>query len=271
MPDVTPHLGLPLIAAGQAQKHVTHNEALAQLDALVQLACLDKDLAAPPANPAEGDRYLVLANAPTGAWTGLAGQVVRFTDGVWVGTVPTAGWRAYLVDEKALYAFDGQVWTSVSAGASDRLGVNASADATNRLTVKSNAALFSWDDATPGTGDMRITLNKKTSQRDAGFVLQTGYASRALFGLFGGDDVMLKTSADGATFVTALTAASATGVVTFDAAPRAPTPSAADNSTRLATTAYVDRAVSAASPSPAGGPWWRMRTPPSRPPTARSR
>ena len=44
MPDTTPHLGLPLIAASQAQKHVTHNEALGLLDTLVQLACLDKDL-----------------------------------------------------------------------------------------------------------------------------------------------------------------------------------------------------------------------------------
>ena len=67
MPETTPTLALPLIAAGQAQKHVTHNEALIQLDALVQLACRDKDLGAPPASPAEGDRYLVLSAGPTGA------------------------------------------------------------------------------------------------------------------------------------------------------------------------------------------------------------
>ncbi|MCJ2115070.1 DUF2793 domain-containing protein, partial [Methylobacterium sp. J-001] len=41
MTDATPRLGLTLIAASQAQKHVTHNEALGLLDALVQLACLD--------------------------------------------------------------------------------------------------------------------------------------------------------------------------------------------------------------------------------------
>jgi hypothetical protein len=33
---VTPHLALPLMAAAQAQKHVTHNEALRLLDGLVQ-------------------------------------------------------------------------------------------------------------------------------------------------------------------------------------------------------------------------------------------
>ncbi|GAA0239876.1 hypothetical protein LNAOJCKE_3196 [Methylorubrum aminovorans] len=70
MADTTPSLALPLIAGGQAQKHVTHNEALALLDTLVQLAVLDKDRTAPPASPAEGDRYLIAANDPSGAWTG---------------------------------------------------------------------------------------------------------------------------------------------------------------------------------------------------------
>ena len=222
MTDTTPHLGLPLIAAGQAQKHVTHNEALAQLDALVHLACLDKDLTAPPQNPTDGDRYLVAAAAPTGAWSGLAGQVVRYVDGVWVGAVPASGWRAYLVDEKALYVFDGKNWTKLDGGstssvatAADRLGINTQADATNRLAVKSNAALFAWDDVTPGTGDMRITLNKKAAAKDAGFVFQTGFSSRALFGTLGSDDFVLKTSPDGSTFTTALTAAAATGQVAY--------------------------------------------------------
>ena len=38
MPDTTPNLALPFILPSQAQKHVTHNEALQQLDAVVQLA-----------------------------------------------------------------------------------------------------------------------------------------------------------------------------------------------------------------------------------------
>lgn len=37
MPDKTPNLALPFILPAQAQKHVTHNEALQRLDALVQL------------------------------------------------------------------------------------------------------------------------------------------------------------------------------------------------------------------------------------------
>ena len=65
--------GLPYLAAAQAQKHVTHNEALRRLDAVVQLAVLDATLAAPPASPDEGDRYIVAASA-TGAWAGQDGD-----------------------------------------------------------------------------------------------------------------------------------------------------------------------------------------------------
>ncbi|MDP4021403.1 DUF2793 domain-containing protein [Methylobacterium sp. NEAU 140] len=250
MSDATPNLGLPLIAAAQAQKHVTHNEALGLLDALVQLACLDKDLAAPPASPADGDRYLVTAAAPTGAWAGLSGQVVRFADGVWTGSVPRPGWFAYVVDEADLYVFDGRAWTSFRRAlaalvSAPRFGINTDADPVNRLAVKSDAALLSWDDVTPGSGDMRVAVNKRAPARDAGLVFQTGYAARALLGLLGSDDFSLKVSPDGTSVVTALTAAAATGVVGFPASPVAPTPPAGDGSTRLATTAYADRAAAA--------------------------
>jgi hypothetical protein len=220
MSDATPHLGLPLIAAGQAQKHVTHNEALGRLDALVQLACLDKDLAAPPPGPAEGDRYLVVASNPGGAWAGLAGQVVRYADGVWAGAVPRAGWLAYVVDEADLYVFDGAAWTSLrrtltAIQSVGRLGINTEADATNRLAVKADAALLTWDDVTPGPGDMRVFINRKTAGRDAALVFETGYAARALLGTLGGDDFTLKVSPDGAAFATALTASARTGGIDF--------------------------------------------------------
>ena len=244
MSDVTPHLGLPLIAASQAQKHVTHNEALGLLDAVVQLACLDKDLTAPPSSPAEGDRYLVVTSNPGGAWAGLAGQVVRYADGVWAGAVPRAGWVAYVADEADLYIFDGTAWTSVrrtlpAVQSLSRLGINTEADGSNRLAVKADAALLSWDDVTPGSGDMRVSVNKKAAARDAGFVFQTGYSARALFGTLGSDDLVLKTSPDGAAFTTALTASAATGVVAFAASPTAPTPAPGDASSQLATTAFV--------------------------------
>ncbi|MBS2268064.1 DUF2793 domain-containing protein, partial [Salmonella enterica subsp. enterica serovar Typhimurium] len=55
--DQTPNLQLPYIAPSQAQKHVTHNEAIRALDALVQLCVASRTLKEPPAEPREGNRY----------------------------------------------------------------------------------------------------------------------------------------------------------------------------------------------------------------------
>ncbi|MDR7039429.1 hypothetical protein J2X36_004205 [Methylobacterium sp. BE186] len=201
----TRHLALPLLAAAQAQKHVTHNEALTLLDALVQLACLDKDRTAPPPNPAEGDRYLLAAPNPTGAWAGLSGQIARFEDGVWIGLQPRPGWLAYLADEGELYLYGAAGWaplrtTIQSLQNLGRLGINTGADGANRLAVKADAALFSWDDVTPGSGHMRVSLNRRSSTEEAALVLQSGYQTRALFGLLGNDLVGLKVSADGTAY-----------------------------------------------------------------------
>jgi hypothetical protein len=59
----TANLGMPFIEGSQAQKHVTHNEALRILDAAVQIGVLDTALTAPPSSSAEGARYIVATGA----------------------------------------------------------------------------------------------------------------------------------------------------------------------------------------------------------------
>ena len=81
MSDLSPILSLPLLQASQAQKHVTHNEALMQLDLLVQLTVTDRTRTAPPPGPVEGQRHIIAA-APTGAWAGQAGKIALWLDGV---------------------------------------------------------------------------------------------------------------------------------------------------------------------------------------------
>ena len=58
MTDTSPILAMPYIQPSQAQKHVTHNEALSLLDVIVQLAVESAVLATPPATAVEGDRYM---------------------------------------------------------------------------------------------------------------------------------------------------------------------------------------------------------------------
>lgn len=219
MAQMTANLALPLIAAAQASKHVTHNEALTGLDTLVQLACLDKDLTAPPANPAEGDRYLVAAPTPTGAWAGLAGQIVRYQDGRWLGFPPRAGWFAWIVDEGDVYTYSGSAWTSFRAtlGALQnlsRLGLGTTADAANPFAAKLNAALWTArTQAEGGSGDLRYTLNKETSARTLSLLFQTGFSARAEIGLLGDDDLHLKVSPEGTGAIDALRISRANGAV----------------------------------------------------------
>ena len=133
----TPNLGLPFLVAAQAQKHVTHNEALRALDALVHLAVIDRDATTPPGSPGEGDRYIVAAGG-TGAWDGHDLEIAAYQDGAWAFFAPRAGWRSWIGDEELLAVWDGSAWSPVGSGSGgdgdfDTVGINATADETNRL------------------------------------------------------------------------------------------------------------------------------------------
>jgi hypothetical protein len=122
MSDITTHLLLPYILAAQAQKHVTHNEALRLLDAMVQLSVLDRDITSPPASPADGDRYIVASGA-TGLWAGWDLNVAYWVDGVWMRLVPRPGWLAWIADEASSTVWTGAVWelTGVPQDVSDAI------------------------------------------------------------------------------------------------------------------------------------------------------
>lgn len=112
----TENLALPYVMPSQLQPHVTHNEALRALDAVVHLAVADKDLSTPPENPAGGARYIIGA-APTEDWSGHAGEVAAWQDGAWAFYAPVAGWLAWVHDESRLYLFSGGGWTQAPGSA----------------------------------------------------------------------------------------------------------------------------------------------------------
>ena len=112
MSDLTTHLLLPYILASQAQKHVTHNEALRLLDAMVQLSVLDRTRTAPPVSPTDGDRHVVASGA-TGLWVGWDLNVAFWVDGVWMRLVPRPGWLAWIASEQAFVVWNGSAWDLV--------------------------------------------------------------------------------------------------------------------------------------------------------------
>jgi hypothetical protein len=215
--DETPNLGLPYIMAAQSQKHVTHNEAIRALDALVQLSVLDRDLTAPPGSPAEGARYIVAAS-PTGAWSGHAGKIAAYQDGAWAFYEPLEGFIAWVADENAAVVWDGSAWTALTtggAGSFSTVGVNATADATNKLSVAAAATLLNH----AGAGH-QLKLNKASASDTASMLYQDAFSGRAELGLTGDDDFHFKVSADGSTGKEAIVIDRSTGVTTFPLTPR---------------------------------------------------
>ncbi|MFN3635375.1 MAG: DUF2793 domain-containing protein [Rhizobium rhizophilum] len=192
MSDATANLDLPFILPAQAQKHVTHNEALQRLDALVQLV-VTTSATSPPAEPAEGQIHWVTA-PEIGPWTGRAEYLALFQDGVWVFITPRQGWTAVFLDEERLKLFDGTEWIEQPLPLEarfDRLGVSATADSHNRLSLSSPASLFNH------AGDShRLTVNKAGTSETASLVFQSNWQGRAEMGLAGEDRFSLKVNGD---------------------------------------------------------------------------
>ncbi|WP_116652860.1 DUF2793 domain-containing protein [Pelagibacterium sediminicola] len=211
----TARLDLPLIAAEQAQKHVTHNEALLILDAATQLRLTARDLTDPPETPEPGETFAIGTGA-TAAWEGRDGQLACWTEGGWRYLIPRTGWVAWDETDAAPVIFEGGNWRAFLSNVSG-LGIGALPDETNRLAVRSEAALFTAiPDGDGGNGNLRLTLNKETAADSATLIFQSGWSGRAEIGLSGNDDFAFKVSPDGEAWSTAMTLDRTDGFVRFD-------------------------------------------------------
>ena len=210
MTQSSPNLALPYIQPSQAQKHVTHNEAVERLDALAQLVLDEVGRADPPADAADGAAWAVGAGA-SGAWAGRTGAVALRAGGGWLFLAPQAGWRAWDKAAGLLRVWTGTGWDDAAAGTLQNvegIGVGTASDAVNRLAVAGEATLL-----THAGADHRLKVNKAGPGDTASLLFQSGFAGRAEMGLAGSDAFALRVSADGATFRDALVADPATGAV----------------------------------------------------------
>lgn len=212
MPQSSPILSMPYIQPAQAQKHVTHNEALRILDAVTQLSVISTDIGTPPVAPTPGDRYIVAS--PAGEdWEGQEQTIAIWVDNTWQFFAASVGWRADIAGTGDVVRFDGTAWQSADAPVLQNVpvvGIGTTADATNKLSVSAEATLFNH----AGNGH-QVKLNKNTGGDTNSVLFQTGYSGRAEMGTAGSDDFAIKVSADGSSFNTALSIDAGTGAVQF--------------------------------------------------------
>jgi len=105
----TARFALPLIAPGQAQKELFHNEAIQSLDVIAAAAVEEPPRATPPGSPAVGQSYIIAAS-PTGAWAGKAGCLTCFTSGGWRFVDPRDGLLTFVKSTAVWALFRSGAW-----------------------------------------------------------------------------------------------------------------------------------------------------------------
>lgn len=101
---------LPLLQPGQAQKEMTHNEAVAVIDLIAQASVVAAGLSTPPSSPTLGQCWIVGAS-PAGAWAGKADHLAGWTDGGWRFVAPVEGMAAWVAADGTVARFASGGWT----------------------------------------------------------------------------------------------------------------------------------------------------------------
>lgn len=109
MTMTTTRHGLPLLAPGQAQKELFHNESLVTIDTLLAAVVEAVGVDVPPDEPQEGQSWIADA-APTGAWAGHPHALASWTAGGWRFAAAVAGLRVTIRTSGVQAAWDGVAW-----------------------------------------------------------------------------------------------------------------------------------------------------------------
>lgn len=111
----TPLLGFPEIMENQSGKYITHNVALALLEA-VTTRIISRSNNGAPSNPSNGDTYIVDDNS--GDWSnGSIDDIAHYLDGKWRFITPIEGLLIWCVDESQRIYYTGSLWRSEQAPA----------------------------------------------------------------------------------------------------------------------------------------------------------
>lgn len=107
----TPRLALPLLSSGQAQKEVTHNEALLRADMFIQPVAEAVGASTPPTAPTVGQCW-ILSDSPTGLWTDHPLALACWTEAGWLFAAPFAGMTALDQSNGQIVQYKSGQWVS---------------------------------------------------------------------------------------------------------------------------------------------------------------
>ena len=212
--DKSDNLELPYIMPNQAQKHVTHNEAIRHLDALVQISIITRGLNVPPEAPQAGSRYIVADNAE-GNWVGNKNCIAVFQDGAWAFYKPQVGWLAWVQDESIILVFQGDKWDPLQSNtnelqAVELLGINTTATTESRFGVATNDSYFSHEGSSH-----RLSINKSSQSDTGSLIYKTNWIGHAEMGLTGNNNFSIKVTSDGENWSDSLVLDAESGKVSF--------------------------------------------------------
>jgi hypothetical protein len=106
----TMRFNLPLLVVSQAQKEVTHNEALVRIDALLHTMVESVHSIPPTLNESEIGKCWLIDSGAVGEWVGKSAQLAVWIGNDWRFINPIEGMRLRLRDEQSDAVFDGNNW-----------------------------------------------------------------------------------------------------------------------------------------------------------------
>lgn len=110
MTETSTRFNFPFIVPGQAQKEMSHNEAIVLIDAVLHPTVEGAPVDVPPEVPELGQAWL-LGEAPQDAWEGYARSLACWTIGGWRFVAPQEGMCVWNRADQLWLRWTGSQWS----------------------------------------------------------------------------------------------------------------------------------------------------------------
>lgn len=91
------------------------NDNLIKFDTLIHGVLKSMSFSTPPADAVEGDKFIIADN-PTGVWSGHAGDLAALVEGTWIFLKPRDGWRFRLKSTNQFVWYNEDHWEDETTG-----------------------------------------------------------------------------------------------------------------------------------------------------------